>query len=211
MSSEYQPLGHDGKTHTPFYRERAIQLVGSILIILIATYLLILSPILGFFADAGSFSHCPASVPDTSILKAPCGSTPAEARAAGCLFDPNSFLWSHPRCYNAELVEEFLAARNWTWYADPTLERVLSLDEVKTGEFDLVVVNMEYHVQHCLFMFKMMHRQALGPLGKMAVDSYLSSYNHTSHCAHIAGEQRDVPGNIMNTKIHLKYPDCGIE
>jgi hypothetical protein len=44
-----------------------------------------------------------------------CGSTPDEARAAGCMFEANNFAWQHPACYDADMEEEW---RNGPWSGD---------------------------------------------------------------------------------------------
>jgi hypothetical protein len=61
-----------------------------------------------------SATSTPSLVPGTSvlglnedILRSPCGSYPAEAKALGCQFDIISFCWLPPRCYDAELSHTF--------------------------------------------------------------------------------------------------------
>ena len=44
-----------------------------------------------------------------------CGNTPAEAQAAGCMFEANNFAWMHPDCYDAEMEENW---RHGPWSSD---------------------------------------------------------------------------------------------
>ena len=101
-----------------------------------------------------------------SILVSPCGSTPAEARAAGCHFDIISFTWLAGPCYDAGLSEAFAAeTRDGDWYVDEGRTQPLTRDEVLSGEFTGVYVGMGYHLRHCTAMWKKMHRALLEEAG----------------------------------------------
>lgn len=44
--------------------------------------------------------------------------------------------------------------------------------------------------------------------GLNTLDSYLSQWDHTDHCAHSAMEQR--PLHELNAILWRKFPDCGL-
>ncbi|EMD59049.1 hypothetical protein COCSADRAFT_102599 [Bipolaris sorokiniana ND90Pr] len=81
-----------------------------------------------------------------------CGFTPAEAKSRGCKFDILSFAWQLPECYNAKLMEEFLAEKDWAFYRDPEGTSSVSRDVALQGELDLYVTQ-EYHRTHCMYMW----------------------------------------------------------
>ena len=98
---------------------------------------------------------------NTDILRKPCGETPDQARAAGCVFDIVSTCWLHPRCHDPELAMEFVATVPMKWYLDGDGTRELPLSEMMTGDHHLPWIVGEYHLQHCAFLWKKMHRAIL--------------------------------------------------
>ncbi|KXH64749.1 hypothetical protein CNYM01_02063 [Colletotrichum nymphaeae SA-01] len=166
----------------------------------------------------------PSSRTVTYLQTAPCGSTPAQARAAGCDFDLISFNWLPPQCHDAALAETFEAelveAGQLAWFTDanrtaPSLTR----EQIMTGEYSGVYVSLGYHLRHCTAMWRRMHRALMqsrggegGSGGLERVDSYIWSYHHTRHCEEVLltrfGEV-DV-GEVFTTEVRIKYPDCGV-
>ena len=143
------------------------------------------------------------------IQEAPCGSTPSEARARGCHFDIMSFCWLPDRCYDEELSEEFQAHKTWEWYLDQNLTVPISQDDALSGEFAELYVDWEYHILHCTYMWRKMHRATMGP-GVSAIDGYIGSARHTEHCGEMLLMNRDLSLGTFNTVIRRKYPACGM-
>ncbi|KAK3690283.1 hypothetical protein B0T22DRAFT_376277 [Podospora appendiculata] len=139
----------------------------------------------------------------------PCGSTAAEARSRGCHFDVISFNWLPTACYDAELSQSFDDMRTWEWFLDGNHTQPLTHADIMTGEHTGLYVNWEYHVRHCTAMWKKMHRALLGPSGTRAIDGYIGSYAHTEHCARMLLGGRDIALETINTRIRVKFPDCG--
>lgn len=110
-----------------------------------------------------------------------CGSTPDEARAAGCVFDVMMQLWTPPECMDSALSERFLEKGNWTWYADSNAEHVYSDEEVRKGNHDVVYVAQSYHRHHCIFAWERLTRamRTQSPLIEELI-----SYDHVMHCRH---------------------------
>lgn len=150
------------------------------------------------------------ATPSSQVLVSPCRKTADEARAHGCVFDVISFCWLHPRCYDSELSERFNHTRQWEWFLDPNRTQPLTHQEIITGEYTDLFVNWEYHLLHCTAMWEKMHRALLQPDEKKAIDSYISSYDHTKHCAQMLLGDRDVQLDAINTIIRIKFPDCGM-
>ncbi|TQN70769.1 hypothetical protein CSHISOI_04661, partial [Colletotrichum shisoi] len=168
----------------------------------------------------------------TYLLPAPCGTSPSQARAAGCLFDLVSFNWLPPQCHDAELAAPFEAdlrsAGHLAWYEDPRGARPIPRARVATGEASGVYVSLGYHLRHCTAMWRRMHRALMQGGGGLArVDGYIWSYHHTQHCEEMllaaaldsgsdggdGGGGRDGGGGEMavySTEVRIKYPDCGV-
>lgn len=110
-----------------------------------------------------------------------CGSTPDEARAAGCVFDVMMQLWTPPECMDSPLSERFLEKGNWTWYADSNAEHSYSDEEIRKGNHDVVYVAQSYHRHHCIFAWERLVR-AMRNQGPLIEE--LISYDHVMHCRH---------------------------
>lgn len=87
-----------------------------------------------------------------------CGNDSTTARSRGCSFDLISFAWQTPECYDGELVSEFTSWKgNWTFYSDVHLTELVDQSVAMQGETQLYV-KWEYHIVHCTFMWRQMHR-----------------------------------------------------
>lgn len=136
-----------------------------------------------------------------------CGSTPASARLANCSFDVMSFSWLPSACSDPELTTEFVALRNWTWWVDENQTASIPFKEVQKGGRSMLFVNREYHMYHCTYMWRKLHRG----MQKGVVDSYIGSYEHTGHCEMmlLGMEGKPVPDrNVTDTAILMKFPRC---
>lgn len=134
-----------------------------------------------------------------------CGASRAEAIARKCAFDVMSFSWLPQGCYDADLTQQFLAMRNWTWTTEEDGKLVVPFDEVIQGLHSELYVTWEYHIFHCAFAWRKFHRALESGV---AVDSYLANVNHTHHCSEtlMKGTQFDL--QERNTIIRTKFVQC---
>lgn len=104
----------------------------------------------------------------------PCGSTPAEADTHGCVFDTMLYGWTHPKCFDEELMERYLHDGNWTWRDDPhheapfsdaTIVGVDSKELAKRGLWTSSpdssgrwVNRWEFHLVHCAYAWELVER-----------------------------------------------------
>lgn len=146
----------------------------------------------------------------SGVMVKPCGGSPEEATERGCHFDVISFCWLPEECYDAELSRDFDSENQLEWFLDPNRTEPLTHDEIMTGRFTGLYVNWEYHVRHCTAMWKKMHRAILGDLGNRAIDGYIGTYEHTKHCENMLIGGQGIAFDTINTRIAVKYPDCGI-
>ncbi|KAJ5569721.1 uncharacterized protein N7459_009151 [Penicillium hispanicum] len=145
----------------------------------------------------------PASCKIPTSPTAHCGTSREEAKSLGCHFDPMSFSWLPTDCYDAELTETFLDLQAWEWYTDATGSPA-PRDAVLTGEYDELFVSWEYHLLHCTYAWRKMHRALLH--GR-PVDGYIAQYTHTAHCEEMLLAQR-IERNSTNTIIRTKFVSC---
>lgn len=146
----------------------------------------------------------PTVINQDAAKTASCGNSSESALAAGCKFDIMSFTWSHPDCFDGELMTEFLSLRNWTWWFDTAGEHSVPLDKVASGRYTNLYVTWEYHLAHCTFMWKKMHR-AISQ--QRPLDSYIGNFNHTVHCERMLLNHMNLLED-KNTIIRIKYPYC---
>ncbi|KAK4247437.1 hypothetical protein C7999DRAFT_14517 [Corynascus novoguineensis] len=133
-----------------------------------------------------------------------CGSTPEEAESRGCRFDILSFAWQTPECYDDELMEDFLKYGTWQFYAYPNRTDVVVNSSTALKGYRSLYVDWEYHVTHCTFTWRQMHR-AYAERGY--IDSHLDSYKHTLHCQWVLTNRKTRLG-MVNVVAEIKYPEC---
>lgn len=137
-----------------------------------------------------------------------CGRSSDEARSLGCHFDVMSFTWSRSSCFDGPLMDEFLGLKNWTWWlphtSESTVNTPLTIDDVSSGQYAELNVSWEYHLYHCTYMWRKMHRAVLN--GK-PLDSYVGNWAHTEHCEMMLLD-RSKELNSHKTVIRRKFPDC---
>ncbi|MCJ1310494.1 hypothetical protein MMC25_004158 [Agyrium rufum] len=170
--------------------------------------LLVATLITTFAISAQTLSgHFQAKEPP--IMYSPCGSTPDEARSLGCTFDIISFSFLPPRCHDPELAAEFASLRQWEWFEDQNQTQPIPQEVALSGNYEGLYVNWDYHITHCVFMWRKMHR-AFQRGGKSAIDGYIAPEAHTKHCGMMLVRQ-GVGLETVNTRIHVKYPECGMK
>ena len=164
----------------------------------------------------------PQSPPQTPALT--CGTTPTSALAANCSFDPLSFSWLPAPCYDSELIASFLALKDWAWYLHPSpsthnlthavtnrYPTPVPYATVLSGTHHHMYVSREFHLYHCTYMWRKMHR-AWARGGPM--DSYVGNYSHTGHCEGVLttldGGRKGELG-VVDVRISRKFVDCGGE
>ncbi|KAF9641101.1 hypothetical protein BFW01_g460 [Lasiodiplodia theobromae] len=142
----------------------------------------------------------------------PCGSSPAEAKAAGCVFDLMTVSWLPLDCYDSELTARFMDEWPWKFYlSNSTLpeappesrEQIPSLEAISTTT-ELMWTDRRFHIYHCIYGWKMMHR-AVERGWKM--ESSLTSYHHTEHCSDTLANTT-VPMDTIVTRVEISYPAC---
>ncbi|KIX03841.1 uncharacterized protein Z518_07394 [Rhinocladiella mackenziei CBS 650.93] len=134
-----------------------------------------------------------------------CGSSRDDAVSRGCQFDIMSFSWLPPACYDEALAIEFAGLRGWQYFRDENRTTGIPRKEVALGQYDLLYVSTEYHVLHCTYMWRKMHRAVL----KAApIDGYIGEYNHTKHCEEVLVGERTKDLNstaLMVMKVSLLW------
>lgn len=137
-----------------------------------------------------------------------CGTTPAEARRRGCVFETTGFAWLPQACLDPTTEDQFLAyvkSHNLTYYRDQECTQVVALEEGREGDQGLFVQET-YHKTHCAFLLRKLHSRYNE--GK-PVDGMIMSLGHTKHCVSemLDGEMKHKGANGQFS--YLKYPYCG--
>lgn len=134
-----------------------------------------------------------------------CGTTPAEARENGCVFEMTGFSWLPKECSDPSVEAEFISSIDLKYYRDQNYTQEVSLEEVKRGDGPGFFVKQDYHLAHCGFLFKKFHRAT--SQGRK-VDGLVSPLHHTSHCVDmLLGPSKNRWDAIQFA--FIKYPYCG--
>ncbi|PVH88365.1 hypothetical protein DL98DRAFT_366642, partial [Cadophora sp. DSE1049] len=133
-----------------------------------------------------------------------CGTSRDEALSRGCHFDVVSFTWVPHRCFDEELSNQFLALRDWEWFLDPEALEKVDVRSVLAGDHDHLYVTWEYHVCHCTYMWRKMHRAILKGV---LLDGYLGSTPHTERCEMVLVDRQN-PLNDTSTIVFTKFAEC---
>jgi hypothetical protein len=122
-----------------------------------------------------------SGIPKTGAELGDCGHTIEEARAAGCHFDPMSWLWVPHACYHPEMIEEFMNRTDWHFYSDVHLQPKdeVPLSEVYAGDHNLLFTEYKYHKIHCSYMWLKTQKVLTEHL---PVDSNNLKQTHMKHC-----------------------------
>lgn len=81
-----------------------------------------------------------------------CGNSTQDASEAGCKFDVMSYTWVHPKCFDQELMYDFLGREDWKWYeSEDGLGQPLNASEVTRGQHEYVYVTWKYYTTHCTY------------------------------------------------------------
>ena len=147
-----------------------------------------------------------SSVVSGSTIITDCGSTPEEARAAGCHFDAMNFGWFPSQCWDAELYHEVAHGRNWTW---TTMDNSpVSMLEAETGNHAELLTTWDFHLIHCVYAWRKFTRAVLkgNPL-----DEWSARYMHAKHCGHELLEAERFAADAMVTRTIRWYPKCGLD
>ena len=82
---------------------------------------------------------------------------------------------------DSALSERYLAASNWTWYANSDASRAYTDEEIRKGDHDVVYVAQSYHRHHCIFAWERLTRAMRN---QAPLIEELISYDHVMHCRH---------------------------
>jgi hypothetical protein len=135
-----------------------------------------------------------------------CGLTASSALSHGSSFDVTSFAWLPARCFDQGLVDQFLALHDWRWYLDAAGSQPVDIDSVRSGVHAQLYVTQEYHMYHCTYMWRKMHRAA--GAGR-PLDGYIGNMSHTAHCeGQLVGHGAEAGLNETNTVISTKFVNC---
>lgn len=137
----------------------------------------------------------------------PCGFDANTARDRGCNFDPLTFAWLPPACYDYNLTAEFLQLQDWAWWRERAdgSRRQLSLINVMQSSDDVLFVSWEYHRQHCVYLWLKMHRAMLAGV---AIDGVSMLDIITDVCDGVLRSERDVDDTSVPG--YIRYPSCKV-
>jgi hypothetical protein len=154
----------------------------------------------------------------TGIEFGHCGHSIKEARALGCVFDPMSFAWQRPECYNTELVNDFLSAYDWHFFpnAEPSPHEEFPREEWMRGDHLGVFGAWAWHMYHCSYSWRKFH---IALTEGRPLDSDVLDPEHTTHCSteillrdtdpKLHAPCEEDPESCQVTMIWTRFNKCG--
>ncbi|KAF2447381.1 hypothetical protein P171DRAFT_470668 [Karstenula rhodostoma CBS 690.94] len=142
-------------------------------VIIILSAVLVLIPLVYFTV----------ATPKRGLKYDQCGTTADEARARGCVFEITGFTWLPIECRDTETEDEFLeylSANELNIYRDTNYTDIVPIEEVRLGNGPGFFVGQQYHVTHCQFLLRKLHRAQMS--GRM-IDGQIMPTHHTVHCS----------------------------
>lgn len=153
--------------------------------------------------EVGMDSHF---VFDAETGEAKCGTHWTEAKRLGCQFDVMASRWYSPNCFNEGVLGEMLEEVDFKWYADREHTKEVSRDVVLAGEFEAVYPDNDYHIMHCLYLWRRLHSAIIE---HRHLDDDVYSYEHTLHCTRLIMKW---PRGINSTTIATSgIPYCRLQ
>ena len=132
-----------------------------------------------------------------------CGHSAESARSLNCHFDYLTISWEPSPCYHADIVSDFLSARDWQFYNDTAGTVLPSWEEVGLGR-RRYNVRWDFHFTHCMYVWKMMQKAVVE---KRPLANNLLAFEHTRHCMGV-GLDRRWGFEDLHTLVHVKWPVC---
>jgi hypothetical protein len=140
-----------------------------------------------------------------------CGTNSDEARARGCIFETTGFTWLAPECTDPATEAEFLdyiAKNELKYYRTENYTEEVGVEEIRRGNGPGFFVREQYHLTHCLFLMKKLHR--MREKGAM-IDGQIMPLHHTEHCMGQNLKALESTGFRKHDVqfSYTKYPYCG--
>ena len=135
-----------------------------------------------------------------------CGNSPEDAKARDCEYSIVLHSWLPKSCLttaDAEDAKDMYMGRDWPYETEAGQN--LTMEELGGGDYHHFTTTFGWHVTHCMYVWKRLHRILLDPTQEL--DSYTANYHHTSHCVKMIGGQPEGMKD-SGTKIFVKYPKC---
>ncbi|KAF2099050.1 hypothetical protein NA57DRAFT_56680 [Rhizodiscina lignyota] len=150
--------------------------------------------------------HRAPDVDDSGAEWIECGSTPQEAKANNCHFDPMMRAWIPHTCFFEEPLSEYDPYHDRPWYMDQNGTQradIPTIREIIRGGVPETVYARDYHTDHCLYTWRKMSIAISKK--KPYVDSRSFSAWHSRHCAdQISNTLRDVWNNPEVDQLPLR-------
>jgi len=155
-----------------------------------------------------------------------CGTTPASASAANCTFDIMNFGYTPNECFYPDLAASALPSPPLAWYTHrsnttnntSSTSRSISLNGPLAQDIHAlqnhtgIWTEHTYHVQHCIYAFKVLHHAALQRAqgrGQGLVPMGFASWGHTLHCEEVLGDRRwDRDSRVVSAQIFRLEVEC---
>lgn len=186
-------------------------------LILTAFFSIIFSVTISALAFRTSTDFSPTFSQETPRLGLSCGNSTAEALFQNCTFDMVGTIWTPSPCVDLGTSEEFsawLASPEriipWPFYADGDGQHWLStVEELAAREHQLVYTTIDYHLGHCVWVWRRMHT-SMGQRSYKWPYVWNTPLAHTVHCTNMLLNPSSMSdGNgALDTAFRVSFGSC---
>ena len=113
--------------------------------------------------------------------------------------------WIPAQCFDQEWLDEYLEDNSWGAFADKSMTRRLSVEEM--SETDSYYTTVRDHVNHCATMWKKQFWTIYEE--RPALDDVIASPGHTEHCAQYLMDVMDSDWDEP-TRVEMGFAGCWI-
>ncbi|KAF4918579.1 hypothetical protein CGCVW01_v008739 [Colletotrichum viniferum] len=135
-----------------------------------------------FYLGRATHDMTPSRPPEPISL-GKCSPDWKESKARGCVYDFVLSTWMHPKCFNEEMHERYLAYMKWRdttfWYERERINEVPS-DVAAKGEHGEIFTDGTVHHMHCSYVWdRITYASHFKP---RVLDSLCRDPKHVEHC-----------------------------
>lgn len=134
-----------------------------------------------------------------------CGSSPAQATQAGCLFDTMNLAWQAPACHNSKLIREFSDSNQSGIFGSQDARRALQLTGNEASQAALVHVSRDFLRRQCKYRWTELTQALLngGPVHGLLRDEIW-----TLSCEEVLLDDGPQEKNTRLFPVAVTYPNC---
>jgi hypothetical protein len=144
-------------------------------------------------------------------LASGCGTSPEEARNAGCQYDMLSNSWLPKACMDNDAVANYQSDGSWYSYLDRNhTKMLLTADEMGSVSGGIYYTSTRDHIVHCAALWRKQFR--VFAEARTNFDTTVADEEHTMHCAQLLMDMTEYGPDFRSIPIEVVvgYGSCWV-